>query len=321
MGTRLFSNFDLKGPTIEQFAFYEQCSKLYASILQNSVNEELFDDFCDCLQHEDFFEAAKSEFPVLRGLSDKLVPDTAVQYLGCLEESTKLHVREPYPLPAVHDEAVFLVRHFLTTLSNLVFNKKGIQESVRTGLYSAFAALFEATGGAIPAYLDDYLEGKTGAQPVVRRGVNSLSRSGRRAYPGAAAQPDNILTETGVYNGLNTCYQNVVFRLMLSSTAITANLARPQIEGFFNEGDTDATISFRLFKLLRAIKEGSFDLSKACLKLLWAALRKKDCKWAPGRQNDADEFVHIFPDPFRECILDPSWEHDVQCQVSTSSSC
>lgn len=318
MTTTPFSDFVLPGSTIQVIHLKELCDRFYALILQGHVSEVLFQDFCDCLQRKDFFDAVKSDFPVLRGLDDEFESDETAEYVERMKDAVKVHLPEPYLPPAAHNEAILGARHLLTTLAHLVFTKRGIEESLRTSLFKSFAALFEAAGGAIPDYIDNYLDGQGGSLEVTRRGVQRLPRSERAAYQGAAEQPRNTFTETGVYNGGNTCYQNVVYRLMLSSNAVTSNLSRPNIADLFDRtGDDDAKIGFHLFKLLRAIEEVDFETSKVSLRNVWAALKAKDPKWARGIQQDAHELIHDFEGAFLKYILVPSWEHHVQSQVST----
>lgn len=118
---------------------------------------------------------------------------------------------------------------------------------------------------------------------------------GQRYFKGAEPQSENTKTQTGVFNGGNTCYQNGMFRLILSSKrALDLLLHGGEAPRAGNE-----ELGQKLFELIQAIKAKSFDGSKHLLQQLWTHFGEDHSlrQYAPGRQQDAEEF-------FRQVMMD-----------------
>lgn len=147
-----FADFDPRGGAVEQLRLKQKCERLYAEIADETVKDEDFEDFCAQLSNVAFYERVKPEFPSLRNEPDEYLGDSSI-YVDRMKEAAKQHIPGPYLPPAAHNEAIQLTRHFLPTLFHFV-QKGELDSSTKTGLYLAFAKLFESAGEFTQSYVD-----------------------------------------------------------------------------------------------------------------------------------------------------------------------
>lgn len=147
-----FADFNLCIGASEQLQLKLKCESLYADIAHGKVNDDVFEDLCAQLSNLTFYERVKPEFPSLRNEPDVHLGDSST-YVDRMKEAAKQHFPGPYLPPAAHNEAIQLTRHFLPTLFHFV-QKGELDSSTKTGLYLAFAKLFESAGEFTQSYVD-----------------------------------------------------------------------------------------------------------------------------------------------------------------------
>lgn len=124
-----------------------------------------------------------------------------------------------------------------------------------------------------------------------------------RTHPKAGPQPAEVQTQTGLYNGGNTCYQNSGFQMVLSSSAAREALSQALQSG--NLGGTE--ICKILSDMFQSVIAEDFGESKTQLRLFWAELREQGSMFKPGRQQDAEEFLTSCLGPEFADVLTTAW--------------
>lgn len=107
-------------------------------------------------------------------------------------------------------------------------------------------------------------------------------------HPDAQAEADDVITQTGVYNAGNTCYQNAVYRLLVISTAIRTAMDSATMSDEYAKLHGASRL---IFDLVEAIHTGSFEMSKDHLRGIWKyfqELHDKDKIWRRDRQEAID---------------------------------
>ncbi|KAM0724308.1 hypothetical protein Q7P37_000190 [Cladosporium fusiforme] len=314
MANKRFGDFVLgNGGGSESSGLEAKCLALYQSIYDGEVSESELDDFCSHLGNELFVEEVKQYFPVLRSDGDEHLHDSS-SYTDRIRAAAKQHIPERYLSPAAHNEAVLLVRQYMHTIAYFV-SGADLSPSVKTGLYLGFGKLFEVAGAATPGYVTDYLEGKEGSIDLVRHKVRVNRKSKDKS---SLRQSLGAHTDTGVVNGGSTCYQNVVFRLLLSSEAVMSLVTAQDAVNVFLSAEKENDIDFHVFDLVLNIARKNFEGSKDRLRKFWEILAENSTSageqpWTTGRQQDPAELItKFFLQDLRISFLIPAWAHGLK---------
>lgn len=173
------------------------------------------------------------------------------------------------------------------------------------------------TGAAVPGYVKEYIEGNEAFLDL-----RSRRNTCRINEESSVRQPFDTPTETGVINGGGTCYQNVVWRLFLSSERCMALAAEPTAGRFFSSVNQEDDLGFHVFDLILKIAAGDFEASKERLKEFWTILQEqpvdhREIPWTPGRQQDPVELLtRWFAKSLRSNLLSPAFGHVFKASVS-----
>ena len=221
--------------------------------------------------------------------------------------------------PISEDYAAVLARVFFQTLQSFVFNENKMPGDLRVRLAMAFEPLSEIVGSAHHDQLIEIIEGGGGKKyggywrPPGQTGKKG--GSSRQYHAGAQPQRDNITTSTGVFNRGNTCYQNVAWRLILSSQRAIENLASLTADDF-PKGELDP--QYHIYNLFQLIPVGAFDESRKSLIRLHELYQNKRSVWAPGPQQDMTEFLgeEILGGGNMGTALEPAFRHTTVTEVS-----
>lgn len=137
-------------------------------------------------------------------------------------------------------------------------------------------------------------------------------RFGKSTHPRARRQDARVDTQTGVFNGGNTCYQNSAFRIFLSSPGVRQSF-QSLLQGQLLGQDKTAEILANLFQ---NVLQQVFERSKKQLQLFWKELETQSSVFQPGFQQDIDEFLTQIIMPAFEDVLMPVLQFQLEETVS-----
>ncbi|KAF2487393.1 hypothetical protein BDY17DRAFT_319939 [Neohortaea acidophila] len=290
-----FSKFDISKGLKETIALQKECEKFREQVANGAeVSEEDVKDLCDCLKDRGFYRIVSVFLPVFYGEDEDISNDSEIG-ARIREAAREWRPDEHFPPSPQSEHYSNTLAHRLDEMLTGLFRDMRLDDNARCLLAVAFKPVYEA-GGLPLENINTIIE--EGAKRGLPR-EPGIVPGGQRYFKGAEPQSGNTKTQTGVFNGGNTCYQNGMFRLILSSKRAPDVL----LHGGEAPPAGNEELGQKLFELIQAIKAKSFDGSKHLLQQLWTHFGKDHSlrQYVPGKQQDAEEFFrHVMMDGLGE---------------------
>ncbi|KAK3634226.1 hypothetical protein LTR56_015433 [Elasticomyces elasticus] len=256
-----FSKFDLNDNR-QWLALQQELLLLRTQISTGAeIPESEIADLTTALGDRQFYGAACLVFATLEGKRDvdKNIKDDLPVLLGMVQAAEKWMPPPIVPLRG-GDFAVQIDRRALTVLGEFIGREyKDMEDDDRRKFAMGCVLFLELAGvGEIPL----------GLQQLAAQYNGSLPPGYKRAkpefyHPDAVPEDLDGETQTGVYNGGNTCYQNGPYIVLSRSDGIAEQMRE------LGKSLVGHEVGETLFDLTTSIREKNFDFSRIHLQEVW----------------------------------------------------
>ncbi|KAK4955093.1 Ubiquitin carboxyl-terminal hydrolase 3 [Elasticomyces elasticus] len=329
------------------FQLHLAMEELLKEILDGAeLDLEAVTDFATCCRtNRDFFMLARSVFPSLRGDPEadeaKQEGPAGVVWTGVLSTLNDLIPKAGSLTVDAHRGA--LTKRVVNLFSALMLEDvTKVNKATQKAVAQCVVGMYKLAGYRI----DDVLTKAANAPgEITGGGTGSGGTGGKGGKPGgfkgffdvhpeAQAELGIKESQTGVMNGGNSCYQNVVFWLLVLSSYF---MKRVNDDDAFEMVDSETgllmvpeelrPIHTRITQLLKALRVGERTNAMELLREFWQdvqdLVKNGHPEWAmfqtPGPQQDPTEFILLFLEHFLKGYMLETFgvqtTHEYRCKV------
>ncbi|KAK5743779.1 Ubiquitin carboxyl-terminal hydrolase 38 [Elasticomyces elasticus] len=286
-----------------------------------------FDDLVVCLLEEDFYDIAKTVIPILRGDADPDLAEQAAAFVGAMKEASSSFIpKDGGGITSDHPRAG-VQRLFNTFVAIALESQAGYNKKLHVKVAEALSCLYDVLEYEKVAGLNAAMvpgEKETDEQKAARekayiaeverlkqlRKEVERRRGGRkRQHPRAVDEKaTNTGTQTGLSNGKNTCYMNVVLqalrhsrqflraRYLLQGDDLTEKQMLVRKDILNKIQPLEVPVRADVLAIIGALETNKLPESHKTLKDLWNALDANPKgsilrSFRPGRQHDPNDFL------------------------------
>ncbi|KAK4539471.1 hypothetical protein LTR36_010907 [Oleoguttula mirabilis] len=283
-------------------------------------------DLARCLLDEEFWKLASSVLVVLRNEDDDEL-EKSVSVIGfcmTIQDAAQKYLPAEGGLISDHYETAAIQKLINVFTSLAMKTLYGYNKKARVAVAIVLKGFYSLLNWKIPPELDAAAEaGDEGEEGEEGEQGKAPSQHGAPSQHKASSQHErakaegNVRGETGLRNGLNTCFQNIQIWAFVFSDRFMERLwtfgkvAIPDLDGDLTPEDLVARDV--LMALFQALREGEVDLSLKRLDEFWTVQQNAPKKstlyeYRPGRQQDTSEFLSLCLAQVLKRYLKDAWE-------------